>query len=162
MQYLVRSLKTLIQYTLLFGMVNLILYFLASAQGKELADMWQEGSLPKIAMFFVAMAFVYPLVGYVKKEAYMKRSLKNKEEKDKIVEIFENAGFRLDKEDNEKMTFVLRSKAMRVFRLYDDAIEVVDASESFIMVSGKRKDVYRIIRAIDYKNQQEEEQQVEE
>ena len=111
-----------------------------------------DGSIYKMLAFFVAVAAVYPALGFQKKPLYVSNI---KEHRKQVVELFENANYVIDTESATSISFRLRNPFVRLLRLYEDNV-TIDFSESPVMIEGLRKDVLRFGRGIEYICREEE------
>jgi hypothetical protein len=153
MKYLIRSIKYLLYFAILFCIIVLIVFYTSNNHANiTVFDLFKEGSGIKILIFFIAVAALYPLLGFSKKELYTNDDFKEK--KKEVVELFENARYILKSDDGSSMVFVLRSPIMRTFRMYEDDV-TVNYSGNPLIISGLRKDVLRFSRAIEYLMQKE-------
>ena len=104
-------------------------------------------------VFFVLFGITYPLVSFVKRNAMLTRSFS--EERINIINIFSTVGYELVSEDRGILVFRLKNKLSGFMRLfYEDMIEV-EYNEGSVILSGMKKDVYRIARHIEYLNKNE-------
>lgn len=152
MKYLLRSVKYFFSFALVFALVIVILVL--TTEGATLSTvfspengLFKAGSFPKIMIFFVAVAAIYPGLSYIKKEAFITGTYQENEEK--IHMVFENYGYELVSEDDETATFRIRSKMTRFMRMYEDAI-VITKGESPLILSGYRRDIFRLASGIQY------------
>ena len=154
MKYLIRSVKYLLFILILFSLMIAIMMLTSPGENVTIEGLFVPGALPKIALFFVVIAAVYPMFGYVKKEAYLNKGYE--QAKDKIENVFENIGYQVVSEDSEKVVYRSKKPLVRLMRVYEDHI-TVNKSNDTIILEGGRKDVYRIARAIEYAVNKEEE-----
>ena len=105
-----------------------------------------DGSIYKMLAFFVAVAAIYPALGFQKKPLYVSNV---KEHRKEIVELFENANYVIAQESATSITFKLRNPFLRVMRLCEDHVKI-DFTENPVMIEGLRKDVLRFSRGIEY------------
>jgi predicted membrane protein len=152
MKYLIRSVKYFLSFALIFFLIIVILVL--TTDGATLATvfspesgMFKAGSFPKILAFFIAVAAIYPALSYVKKETFVTGTYQENEEAIRMV--FENYGYELVSEDNETATFRLRSKFTRLMRMYEDPITITKG-ESPLILSGYRRDIFRLASGIQY------------
>ena len=156
MKYFIRSVKYLLYFIVLFCIVVLIVFYTSNNHANiTVFDLFKEGSATKIIIFFVAIAALYPLLGFSKKQLYTNDNFK--ERKKEIIELFENAKYTLKSDNGSSMAFIHRSPIMRTLRMYEDEINV-DYSDNPVIVSGLRKDVIRFSRSIEFLLQKEKEQ----
>ena len=155
MKYFIRSVKYLFYFSFMCGII-LVLTFHFSVKPEDLTLMDMllvDNSLYKMLAFFVAVAAIYPALGFQKKEVYISNFRENKKQ---IVELFENANYVIDNESANSITFKLRNPFLRVLRLCEDYV-TIDFSGNPIVMEGLRKDILRFSRGIEYICRSEEE-----
>lgn len=155
MKYLIRSVKYLVYFTVMCGII-LVLTFHFSVKPEDLTlmDMLMvDGSIYKMLAFFVAVAAIYPALGFQKKPVYVSNI---KEHRKEIVELFENANYVIDQETATSISFRLRNPFLRFMRLCEDYV-IIDFSENPATMEGLRKDVLRFSRSIEYICRKDEE-----
>ena len=148
MKYLIRSVKYLVYFTVMCGII-LVLTFHFSVKPEDLTlmDMLMvDGSIYKMLAFFVAVAAIYPALGFQKKPVYVSNI---KEHRKEIVELFENANYVIDQETATSISFRLRNPFLRFMRICEDYV-IIDFSENHATMEGLRKDVLRFSRSIEY------------
>lgn len=155
MKYLIRSVKYLVYFTVMCGIILVLTFhFSVKPEGLTLMDMLMvDGSIYKMLAFFVAVAAIYPALGFQNKPVYVSNV---KEHKKEIIELFENANYVIADETATSITFKLRNPFLRLMRLYEDYV-VIDFSENPVMMEGLRKDVLRFSRGIEYICRKDEE-----
>ena len=149
MKYFIRSVKYLFYFSFMCGII-LVLTFHFSVKPEDLTLMDMllvDNSLYKMLAFFVAVAAVYPALGFQKKEVYISNFKENKKQ---IVELFENANYVIASESATSISFKLRNPFLRVLRLCEDY-------GNPIVMEGLRKDILRFSRGIEYICRSEEE-----
>ena len=148
MKYLIRSVKYLVYFTVMCGIILVLTFhFSVKPEGLTLMDMLMvDGSIYKMLAFFVAVAAIYPALGFQKKPVYVSNV---KEHKKEIVELFENANYVIAQESATCIVFKLRNPFLRFMRLCEDYV-IIDFSENPAMIEGLRKDVLRFSRGIEY------------
>lgn len=150
MKYVVRAFKSMIYFVLVFVVIVAILYFLLERpKGIGIADMFQEGSLLKLILFFVAFGAIYPAVSFFKRKVFMGNNLAAN--KDVVVEAMESLDFVLEKEAEGMMTFRQRTVFQRLSRLFGEDRVTITADGNTLTVEGYRKDVMRVVSNISYK-----------
>ena len=155
MKYLIRSVKYLVYFTVMCGIILVLTFhFSVKPEGLTLMDMLMvDGSIYKMLAFFVAVAAIYPALGFQKKPVYVSNI---KEHRKEIVELFENANYVIDQETATSISFKLRNPFLRFMRLCEDYV-IIDFSENPATMEGLRKDVLRFSRGIEYICRQDEE-----
>ena len=148
MKYLIRSVKYLVYFTVMCGIILVLTFhFSVKPEGLTRMDMLMvDGSIYKMLTFFVAVAAIYPALGFQKKPVYVSNI---KEHRKEVVELFENANYVIDRESATSITFRLRNPFLRFMRLCEDQV-TVDFTENPATIEGLRKDVLRFSRGIEY------------
>ncbi|MBR1950486.1 MAG: hypothetical protein IKA14_06530 [Bacteroidales bacterium] len=148
MKYFIRSVKYLLYFTVMCGIILVLTFhFSVKPEGLTLMDMLLvDGSIYKMLIFFVAVAAIYPALGFQKKEVYVSNF---KEHKKEIVELFENANYVVASESATTISFKLRNPFLRLLRICEDYV-TIDFSGNPILMEGLRKDILRFSRGIEY------------
>lgn len=146
MKYLVRSVKYFLSLLVVLVLVLLVLVKL-NLVNSEIEDMFRNGydSLWQIALILAAFSALYPKIGYGTRDVHAPGSLA--EQRAAIVGYMDSRGYKLLKEDDEKLEFVLRSPLSRLFRMFEDNI-VVSKTFDGVRVEGLTKDIVRVASAI--------------
>ncbi len=155
MKYFIRSVKYLFYFSFMCGIILVLTFhFSVKPENLTLMDMLLvDNSIYKMLAFFVAVAAVYPALGFQKKEVYVSNL---KEHKKEIIELFENANYIIASESATSISFKLRNSFLRVMRLCEDYV-TIDFSNNPVIMEGLRKDVLRFSRGIEYICRSEEE-----
>lgn len=155
MKYLIRSVKYLFYFAIICGIILVLTFhFSVKPEGLTLMDMLLvDGSIYKMLAFFVAVAAVYPALGFQNKPVYVSNF---KDHKKEIIELFENANYVIASESATTISFRLRNPFLRILRLCEDYI-TIDFSENPVLMEGLRKDILRFSRSIEYICREDEE-----
>ena len=155
MKYVIRAVKYLVYFTVMCSIILILTFhFSVKPEGLTLMDMLLvDGSLYKMLAFFVAVAAIYPALGFQNKPLYVSNIKENRKQ---IVELFENANYVIASEDATSVSFRLKNPFLRLMRLYEDYV-TIDFSDNPVMIVGLRKDVLRFGRGIEYICREEEE-----
>ena len=147
MKYIVRAVKYFFYFCILLSAMLAILSVAHVIEG-PVEGMFREGydSLIKIAIMFACVSAVYPLFGFMKKEALIPGEYG--EIRDRIIKYMESRGYRLESERDEDMTFRSRSAVTRLLRMFEDRITLTRRVTGFD-VEGLRKDVVRIVYGLE-------------
>lgn len=148
MKYLVRSVKYFIWFALILAIIMMIMGFLGIVEF-NLESMFRDGmkSVWQIVILFAVVALVYPLTGFRKIDVIIPGEFS--EIRDKFLRIMESKDYVLETEEGEDMTFRLRSKALRAFKMFEDRITFTRTPTGF-EAEGLRKIVVRIVSALEY------------
>lgn len=147
MKYAVRAVKYFFYFSILLAILMTVLVFAHVIDG-NIETMFRDGyrSLLQIALMFAAVSAVYPVFGFVKKDAVIPGEYG--EIRGKVTEFMENRGYRLEKEDGENLTFRNRSFINRLSRMFEDRITFTRTLGGFTL-EGLRKDTIRIIYGLE-------------
>lgn len=158
MQYIRRAFKFLIEFLLIFFLITGLIWLLAIRKGGEVpyAQMFEEGALPKMAVFFLAVAAIYPYLSFVSRKMQLHGTFA--EYRSIVVEVFRELGYIIELEDNQKICFRMERSVDRLTRFFEDRITVSKADSPMIL-KGYRRDLDRIVRNINYRIARREEEQ---
>ena len=154
MRYLIRALKYLVYFAIMFFIIVGIVYLFSSqkASGLSFVELFKEGSLPKIALFFVAIAAIYPKLSFYKKEIHLNGDFT------KYAEIFDEVmksmDYELETQEPGLVTYRKKGAYARLTRMFEDRI-TFDTSGNPVIAEGYRKDLVRILSAIGYRLREE-------
>jgi len=146
MKYLVRAVKYLVYFTVVFALILSALVLLKISEG-NFQTMFKEDSWWKILLIFAAASGLYPLLGYMKKNAYFNGGLEAN--RSRIIEIMGNLGFVVEENSSEKMTFRCRNRLHRLTRMYEDRITLTPDLTG-VVVDGLRKEVVRVVMHLEH------------
>lgn len=146
-KYIIRAIKYFFYFTILLIIILAVL-ILAHVVDGNIETMFRDGynSLWQIAIMFAAVSAVYPVFGFVKKDAMVPGEYS--EIRGKVIAFMENRGYRLEKEDGENMSFRSRSLLNRISRMCEDRITFTRTLGGFTL-EGLRKDTIRLIYGLE-------------
>ena len=139
MKYIIRSIKYFFYFALLTTAIVFALIFIGAVNG-DINDIFEGGynALWKMGVFFALVAAVYPKLGFIVRDVEAKQSWD--EIKGISKEYFKNRRYQLESETDDTLTFIRRSTAERISRMYEDRITLSKTQTGFKM-EGLRKDV---------------------
>lgn len=149
-KYLIRSIKYLFYFVIIFGLIVSILYLLElrKTPGIPLTAMFQEGSFLKIAIFFVVIAAVYPAIGFATRKLHLDIPFAQSESV--LVGAMENLGYIVESQNESGITFRLKSNGMRISRMWEDRVTMNILEDDWVSFEGFRKDIQRVLSAVAY------------
>ena len=149
MKYFIRSLKYLAYFVCLFVVIVAIIWFLSpeKTQGLPITSLFKAGSGWKLAIFFVAVAAIYPYLSFIRRKVYINGEFS--EYKDLVIRTFSEAGLILESEEGTKMTFRMEKASMRFSRMWEDRI-TLETAENPLVLDGYRRDLDRLVRSLNY------------
>lgn len=145
-KYLIRVLKYMVYLAVVFFLI-IAIFSVMSKSEFSYQSLFRPGTGIQMIVFFFVISFIYPIFGFVKKPVYLNHSFI--EERAKIIEVFTNSRYKQVGETDTTLTFRHTSTLIRVMRMFEDDI-TVDFSDNPITLDGQRKDVYRIVRTIEW------------
>lgn len=148
MKYLIRSVKYFFWFAIVLAIMMVIMSLLGMVE-LNLDSMFKDGikSVWQIAVMFLVLAFVYPISGFMKKDALIPGDYADI--RDGVIKVMESKGYMLETEEGENMTFRFRSMGMRAFKMFEDRITLTRTPRGF-QVEGLRRIVVRIVGALEY------------
>lgn len=154
MRYLIRALKYLVYFAVMFFIIVGIVYLFSSqkAAGISFVELFKEGSLPKIALFFVAIAAIYPKLSFYKKEIHLNGDFTKYAEL--FDEVMKSMDYELENREPGLVTYRKKGAYARLTRMYEDRISF-DTTGNPVIAEGYRKDLVRILSLIGYRLREE-------
>ena len=142
MKYLIRFVKYLIYFAALTTAIILALVFVGAVEG-NIEAIFEEGydSLWKMALFFVAVAAVYPSLAFIKRD--IPASGEFAELKGEIIEFMKERRYELESNNGSILTFRIKGVAGKLAKMYEDRI-IISATLGGIQMEGLRKDIIRL------------------
>ena len=154
MRYFIRALKYLVYFAIMFFIIVGIVYLFSSqkASGISFVELFKEGSLPKIALFFVVIAAIYPKLSFYKKEIHLNGEFTKYAEL--FDEVMKTMDYELETKEPGCVTYRKKGAYARLTRMYEDRI-TFDTTGNPVIAEGYRKDLVRILSAIGYRLREE-------
>ncbi|MBO5978946.1 MAG: hypothetical protein J6Q12_00730 [Bacteroidales bacterium] len=139
MKYLIRSVKYFFYFAFLTTAIVFVLIFIGAVNG-DINDIFEGGynALWKMGLFFAVVAAAYPKLGFVIRDVAVDRDWS--EVTGIAKDYFKNRRYQLESENTDTLTFIRRSTAERLSRMYEDRITLSKTDTGFRM-EGLRKDV---------------------
>ncbi len=155
MKYLIRSLKQFAYLTIVLVLVVFILVK-ANLVEADISEMFVNGydSLWQIALIIAVFAGIYPKMGYSSREVKMYGP--DEEIRPVLTEVMDNRGYKLEKEEEGKLTFIKRSPIARLTKFLEDRVTFTRSISGY-SVEGITKDIVRIASALEYRFNRPEE-----
>lgn len=147
MKYFIRSCKYVVYFALLFCVMVGLIWLLSpeKTQGLPVTALFKEGSLKSILIMFACISAIYPSL------SFKKRTVPFEEDRDafrtRLIEVLDNFGMEIESEEGDTISFRMKSRPMRVSRMWEDRI-TVRFQEGCIVMDGYRRDVDRVVRIL--------------
>lgn len=146
MKYFIRAVKYFFYFAILSTAIVLALVLIGAVEG-DINSIFQGGwsALWKIAVFYAAVAAVYPKLGFVRRDISFVTQEVSRED---IVEFFRERRYVLESEEDGKMIFRYRDLAGRISKMYEDRV-IVTREMGVYWFEGLRKDVIRLATSFE-------------
>ena len=150
MKYLVRSLKYLAYFVIIFCLCLLIVVIFSHQSLASIPSLFKEGSLLPICLIFLGFAALYPAVGYRKARLVLDGEWKDY--RDAVMKTMEDAGYKLVEETPRTMKFRSSRAAIRITRMWEDDItfELQENDPTLVKVDGPSRDTLRLVGSVYY------------
>ena len=153
MKYLVRSVKYFFYFALLTSLILFALVFLGMADS-NIANNFEGGysAFWKMALFYAAVAAIYPKLAFINRKLYIDPSVDIKAE---TVRFFQDRRYVLESQTDDTLTFRVAGMGTRLVKMCEDRITITRTLDGYYM-EGHRKDVLRLASSLEYKFQDKE------
>lgn len=149
MKYLIRALKYLIYFVILFFIIVLVISFASHNDISDFQSMFVEGALARISIIFIIIAAAYPAFGFKKNHLILDDDYDKYQ--DTIMETMKQYGYILSHKDEANLVFKAEKASIRFARMWEDAITfTITEDPRKIDVDGPFKDTVRVTRGIYY------------
>ena len=149
MKYLIRSIKYFFYFAFLTTAIIAALVVTGLADG-NIDTMFRGGadSIWKMAIFFAAVAAIYPKVGCISRKVSTDRAWSDI--RNEVVGFMRERQYDIETEGNGIITFRHRGTVNRLTRMFEDRITITLKEDGFEM-EGLRKDVFRLSVTLSYR-----------
>ena len=146
MKYFIRSVKYFFYFAILSTAIILALVLIGAVEG-DINSIFEGGwnALWKIAVFFAAVAAVYPKLGFIKRNLSF---VSHEVSREDIIEFFRERRYVLESETDGAMSFRYRDTAGKISKMYEDRV-IVTREMGVYWFEGLRKDVIRLATAFE-------------
>ena len=142
MKYTIRAIKYFFYFSILTTAIITALILIGAVEN-DINAIFEGGakSLWKIAVFFAAVAAVYPKVGFMTRKVEVNRDWN--EIREEALEFFKDRRYEIESETADKITFRIKGVQGRLAKMYEDRVTVTRVFDGYEF-EGLRKDVLRI------------------
>ena len=142
MKYIVRAVKYFFYFALLATAIITALILIGAVEN-DINAIFEEGynSIWKIAIFFAAIAAVYPKLGFINRSVAVNREWN--EIREEAIEFFNDRRYELETETPEQITFRIKGTAGKLSKMFEDRVIVRRVLGGYEF-EGLRKDVLRL------------------
>ena len=150
MKYFIRACKYVVYFAVLFCVLTFIIWLLSpeKANGVPITSLFKAGSLKHIVILFAAISALYPFISFKKRNVYVEDGFEAK--RNTIMELFDDFGMEVESESGSRICFRMKSRGMRFSRMWEDRI-TMDILGNTLALEGYRRDLDRIVRALNYR-----------
>lgn len=154
MRYLIRAVKYFFYFAFLTSALVCILVFIGAVEG-NIESIFEGGyaALWKMAIFFAAVAAIYPSLAFIKRDIPVKGEFSGY--KNDIIEFMKERRYELENETGNTLSFRAKGVAGKLSKMYEDRIVVTPVLEG-IQMEGLRKDVIRLSTSLSARLDQNE------
>ena len=142
----------MLKYLLVFALIFFLFLILIPAVSENrsmsdsLMDVISNDRVRIILFLILIMAFIYPVISFIKKERYLNGDFqKNREE---IEKALSDLHYFLLRETDSMLVYRKKSGFMRMMYYWEDKIEI-DVSDNPIYISGIKKEIKRLEKMLD-------------
>ena len=149
MKYLARSIKYFFYFSIICAAMVSVLVLVGAAEG-NINSLFKDGykSIGQIALFFLAVAAIYPKLGFTKSALYIKQPWSLIRET--TVGYMQDRRYVIESETENSVTFRLKSIAARIIKMNEDRITLTWDGNTWHM-EGLRKDVIRLSSGLEHR-----------
>lgn len=150
MKYFIRACKYVVYFAVLFCILTAIIWLLSpeKANGVPITSLFKAGSLKHIIILFVAISALYPFISFKKRNVHLEDGFETK--RDTVMTLFDDFGMEVESESENRICFRMKSRGMRFSRMWEDRI-TMDIHGNTLEFEGYRRDLDRLIRALNYR-----------
>lgn len=149
MKYIIRAAKYFV-YIAAFLALLLVLLSLFNIIGGNVNEIFRNGtkSVWQIALLLLAFSALYPALSFGRRDVVIPGSYE--EIRNGVVQLMEDRGYVLEKEEGENLVFRFRSPVRRLSHMFEDRITFTRSMTGFEL-EGYLKELVRVISALEYR-----------
>ena len=161
MKYLIRALKYLVYFVIIFLLCIALVMLFSHQPLSTFPALFKEGALWQIGLIFLGFSALYPLLGYRKGRLVMDGEWADY--RDSIMKTMKAADYELVSEDENSLKFRSIRTGVRLSRMWEDAItfERQENDPSLVLVDGPTRDTLRLFGNVYYNYRMEHPQSEE-
>ena len=149
MKYLVRAIKYFFYFVILTSAIIAALVLIGAVEN-DINAIFEGGytALWKIAIFFAAVAAVYPKVGFINRKVEVNRNWQ--EIREEATTFFKERRYEVESESADRITFRIKGIQGRLVKMNEDRITLRRSFDGYEM-EGLRKDVLRLATGFEHR-----------
>lgn len=147
MKYIVRAIKYFFYLMIILVLIIAILVA-AHIVEADISKMFVHGydSLWQIAIIMAIFAAIYPKIAFSTRTAHIQGS--PEDYRDKLLQVMDLHGYRVEKEDGGVISFIKRSPFTRAVKMWEDRL-VCSPTPEGLEISGITKDLVRVVSGLE-------------
>lgn len=147
MKYLIRAIKYFFYFALITSAIVATLVFIGAVENN--IDAIFEGgynALWKMAIFFVAVAAVYPSLAFIKRDITAKGGFDAN--KETIIAFMKDHRYEVESDTENALTFRVKGIVNKLSKMYEDRITFTPTLEG-VQIEGLRKEIIRLAMGLE-------------
>ena len=153
MKYIIRAIKYFFYFAIVTTAIVAVLIFIGAVENN--IDAIFEGgynALWKMAIFFAAVAAVYPSLAFIKRDIAFDGGFEA--HKDDIIDYMKERQYELETSTENGLSFRIKGIAGKLTKMNEDRITITPTLEGAQM-EGLRKDIIRLAMGLESRLQQQ-------
>jgi hypothetical protein len=155
MKYIIRAIKYFFYFAIVTTAIVAVLIFIGAVENN--IDAIFEGgynALWKMAIFFAAVAAVYPSLAFIKRDITINGGFEA--HKDDIIDYMKERQYELETSTENELSFRIKGIAGKLTKMNEDRITITPTLEG-AQIEGLRKDIIRFATGLESRlNQQQD------
>lgn len=155
MKYIIRAVKYFFYFAIVTTAIVTVLIFIGAVENN--IDAIFEGgynALWKMAIFFAAVAAVYPSLAFIKRDITINGGFEA--HKDDIIDYMKERRYELETSTENGLSFRIKGVAGKLAKMNEDRITITPTLEG-AQIEGLRKDIIRFAMGLESRlNQQQD------
>lgn len=155
MKYIIRAIKYFFYFAIVTTAIVAVLIFIGAVENN--IDAIFEGgynALWKMAIFFAAVAAVYPSLAFIKRDITINGGFEA--HKDDIIDYMKERQYELETSTENELSFRIKGIAGKLTKMNEDRITITPTLEG-AQIEGLRKDIIRFVTGLESRlNQQQD------
>lgn len=155
MKYIIRAVKYFFYFAIVTTAIVTVLIFIGAVEN-NINAIFEGGynALWKMAIFFAAVAAVYPSLAFIKRDITINGGFEA--HKDDIIDYMKERRYELETSTENGLSFRIKGVAGKLAKMNEDRITITPTLEG-AQIEGLRKDIIRFAMGLESRlNQQQD------
>ena len=155
MKYIIRAVKYFFYFAIVTTAIVTVLVFIGAVEN-NINAIFEGGynALWKMAIFFAAVAAVYPSLAFIKRDITINGGFEA--HKDDIIDYMKERRYELETSTENGLSFRIKGVAGKLAKMNEDRITITPTLEG-AQIEGLRKDIIRFAMGLESRlNQQQD------